>query len=75
MNQSDSGIIADLVAIRCARGLTQKQVAETMQLVPQSVYQFEQTRFNRRSVTLAKLLSYAHAVGAEININPQGSDQ
>lgn len=57
--------IAQLVAVRYARGLKAKDVAERMCCSRPNVSFFENSR---RSPTLASIVRYAAAVGAKITV-------
>ena len=61
-------LIAELVAIRKARGLATKQVAHRLHVTPPAVSRFEHSVRNGRSPTLRRILRYADAIGAQVRI-------
>ena len=65
---SELDIITALVSVRYDRGLTQEQVAHRMCTGRANLAHFER---HRRSPTLATLLRYAEAVGAELLVRPR----
>lgn len=61
-------LIAELVAIRKARGLTARMVGRRLHVSPTSVSLFENSVRNGRSPTLRRIVRYAEAIGAEIHV-------
>ncbi len=61
-------LLAQLVAIRKARGLTQTALAHQLHLTPGAICNFESGRY---SPNLANLTRYANAIGAKITVEDQ----
>lgn len=63
-------LIVDLIDLRHQRGLSQREVAERMNVTRTAVEYIETTPRRRVSISTARLLNYAQAIGAELRIVP-----
>lgn len=61
-------LMAQLVAVRKARGLKLQQVTRRLHVTPPAVSRFEHAVSNGRSPTLRAVLRYADAVGAQLTV-------
>lgn len=67
LSRPEAEVLNRLVQVRRHHGLSTTEVARRMNVTQASISNFEN---GHNSPTLAKLLRYAQAVGAEIRIGP-----
>lgn len=72
--QADKGLLADLIAVRARRGLTQTDVSERMGISQSAVARIES---GERDLHMSTVRRYAHAVRASIShgVEPFVSDR